>query len=168
MAATPTNPKVEKIRQDVQDSYAELLRLIDGPITTLDPEKLYIPSGENEWSIMQILDHIVEIMPYWAGEIEKLVAAPGQNFGRTMQHAGRLQAIDEHGRDSLKQVKAALPASYARLEDVLGSLKDSDLALTGHHIKFGENTLEWFIEEFVTGHLRSHVDQIKACLAKVG
>jgi len=47
-------------------------------------------------------------------------------------------------------------------------LKDSDLALTGHHIKFGENTLEWFIEEFVTGHLRSHIDQTKACLAKVG
>ena len=71
MAATPTNPKVEKIRQDVQDSYSELLRLIDGPITALDPEKLYIPSGENEWSIMQNLAHIVEIMSYWAGEIEK-------------------------------------------------------------------------------------------------
>ena len=168
MAATPTNPKVEKIRQDVHDSYAGLLRLIDGPITALDPEKLYIPSGENEWTIMQNLAHIEEIMPYWAGEVEKLVAAPGQNFGRTMQHAGRLQAIDEHGRDSLEQVKAAIPASYARLEEVLGNLQDSDLALTGHHIKFGEQTLEWFIEEFVTKHLRSHIEQIKACLANVG
>src|SRR5205809_405444 len=168
MAVTPTNLKVENIRQDVQDSYAELLRLIDGPITALAPEKLYIPFGEYEWLIMQIFDHIVDFMPYWGVVSESLVATPGQNFGRTMQHAGRLQAIDEHGRDSLKQVKAALPASYARLEDVLGSLKDSDLALTGHHIKFGENTLEWFIEEFVTGHLRSHIDQTKACLAKVG
>src|SRR6266702_8891009 len=124
MAATPTNPKVEKICQDVQDSYAELLRLIDGPITALDPEKLYIPSGENEWSIMQILAHIVEIMPYWASEIEKLVAAPGQNFGRTMQHEGRMRAVNEHGRDSLAQIKEALPGSYVRLEDVLGGLKD--------------------------------------------
>src|SRR5207247_3668442 len=122
MATTPTDPKLENIRQDDQDSYAELLRLIDGPITALDPEKLYIPSGENEWSIMQILAHIVEIMPYWAGDLEKLVAAPGQNFGRTMQHAGRLQAIDEHGRKSMNEGKPALPARYAGLEDVVSTL----------------------------------------------
>ncbi len=168
MAATPTNPKVEKIRRDAYDSYAELLRLIDGPLASLDSEKLYHPSGEDEWTIMQNLAHILEIMPYWAGEIEKVVAAPGQNFGRTMQHAGRLQAIDEHGRDSLEQVKAALPASYTRLEEVLGNLKDSDLELTANHIKFGEKTLDWFIGEFVTGHLRSHIEQIKAYLANVG
>ena len=167
MAATPTNAKVEKIRLDVHNSYAELVRLIDGPITALEPEKLYIPSGENEWSIMQNLAHIVEIMPYWAGEIEKLVAVPGQKFGRTAQHEGRLRAIDEHGRDGLEQAKAALPASYVRLEDVLGSLKDSDLELTGQHSKFGEKSLEWFIEEFVNGHLRSHLEQIKACLVVV-
>jgi DinB superfamily len=167
MAATPTNAKVEKIRLDVHDSYAELVRLIDGPITALELAKLYIPSGENEWSIMQNLAHIVEIMPFWAGEIEKLVAAPGQNFGRTLQHEGRLLGISEHERDSLKQIKAALPASYARLEDVLGSLKDSDLELTGQHVKYGEKSLEWFIEEFVTGHLRSHLEQIKVCLVVV-
>ena len=160
MAATPTNPKVEKIRQDVHDSYAELVRLVDGPITALEPEKLFVPSSENEWTIMQNLAHIVEIMSYWAGEIAKLVAVPGQNFGRTAQHEGRLRAISEHERDSLEQVKAALPASYARLDDVLGSLQDSDLMLTGNHNKFGEKTLDWFIEEFVTGHLRSHIEQI--------
>ncbi len=167
MAATPTNPKVEKIRLDIHDSCAELVQLINGPITALDPRKLYAPLAENEWTIMQNLAHIVEFMPYWAAEIEKLVAAPGQNFGRTAQHEGRLQAVNEHARDNLEQAKTAFPASYARLEDVLGSLKDSDLELTGHHNKFGEKPLEWFIEEFVTIHLRSHIDQIKTCLAKV-
>ena len=97
----------------------------------------------------------------------KLVANPGQNFGRTALHEGRLRAINEHGRDSLEQIKAALPGSYARLEDVLGSLKDSDLELTGQHSKFGEKSLEWFIEDFVTGHLINHLEQIKGCLAAV-
>jgi hypothetical protein len=116
---------------------------------------------------MQNLAHIVEFMPYWADEIEKLVAKPGQNFGRTMQQEARLQAIQKHGRDSLEQIRAALPGSYARLEEVLESLKDSDLRLTGHHVKFGDETLEWFIEEFVTGHLANHLEQIKGCLAAV-
>jgi uncharacterized damage-inducible protein DinB len=160
MAGAPTNPKVKKIRLEIHNSYAELLQLINGPITALDPRKLYVPPAENEWTIMQNLAHIVEFMPYWATEIEKLVAAPGQNFGRTAQHEGRLQAVSEHEKDNLEQVKVALPVSYTRLEDVLGSLQDSDLVLTGNHSKFGEKTLDWFIEEFVTGHLRSHVEQI--------
>ena len=30
---------------------------------------------------MQNLAHVVEFMPYWAGEINKLVAEPGRNLG---------------------------------------------------------------------------------------
>src|SRR2546430_8703104 len=107
MATASTNPKVEKIRQSVHDSYAELVRLIDGPLTALSPEKLYLPPAENEWTIMQNLSHIVEFMPYWAGEIEKLVAAPGQNFGRTMQHEGEcelLTSTDETAWHRLKKL----------------------------------------------------------------
>ena len=167
MSTPPANPEVEAILLSVQKSYSELNKLIDGPLSKLEPEKLYKSPAQDEWSIMQNLAHIVELMPYWAGEIEKLVAKPGQNFGRTMQQEARLQAIREHGRDSLDQVRAALPGSYARLEEVLTSLKDSDLRLTGNHVKFGDETLDWFIEEFVTGHLVNHLEQIKGCLAAV-
>src|SRR6266581_2963700 len=93
MSTTPANPKVEAIRLSVQKSYAELNQLIDGPLAKLDTSKLYEVPAENEWTIMQILAHIVELMPYWAGEIEKLLAAPGENFGRTQQDERRLQAI---------------------------------------------------------------------------
>jgi uncharacterized damage-inducible protein DinB len=167
MNTGPANPNVETIRLSVQRSYNELNQLIDGPLASLDPDKLYDAPVENEWSIMQNLAHVVEIMPYWGNEIEKLVASPGQNFGRTMQHEGRLQAIREHSSDTLEQVKAALPGSYARLQEVLDKLKDSDLELTGIHSRFGEKPLDWFIEEFVTQHLINHVEQIKMCLAAV-
>jgi hypothetical protein len=168
MSATPANPKVEAIRLSVQKSYAELNQLIDGPLARLDMSKLYEVPAENEWTIMQNLAHVVELMPYWAGEIEKLLAALGENFGRLQQDEGRLRAISEHGTDSLEQVKGALPGSYARLEEVLGKLKDSDLELTGRHVRFGEKSLEWIIKEFVTDHLRGHVEQIKGCLEVVG
>ncbi len=167
MTTSTSNPKVEAIRRSVQSSYNELNRFIAQALVTLDPVKLYQRPAENEWTIMESLAHIVEFMPYWAAEIEKLVAAPGQNFGRTMQHAGRLQAISEHGSDNLEQIRAALPGSYARLEEVLSTLKDDDLALTGHHSRFGDQTLEWYIEDFVTHHLTSHFEQMKECLAAV-
>lgn len=159
------NPQVEEIRRSIQASYTELLHLLDGPLAQSNSAILYQVSGNDEWTIMQNLAHVVEFMSYWASEAEKLVATPGQNFGRTAQHEGRLRAVSEHKTDSLDQMRAALPGSYARLETMLSQLQDSDLALTGYHPKYGEKSLTWFIQEFITQHLSDHVVQIKACLA---
>src|SRR5215472_2584548 len=167
MTTSTNNPKIEEIRRSVQSSYNELTQLITDHLVTLEQTKLYQQPAENEWTIMESLAHIVEFMPYWANEIEKLAAAPGQNFGRTMQDAGRLQAIKEHGSDDLEHIRAALPGSFARLAQVLGELKDSDLALTGNHSRFGDQTLAWFIEDFVTHHLASHLEQLNACLVAI-
>jgi uncharacterized damage-inducible protein DinB len=161
---TTSNPRVEAIRQHVSSSYQELLQLVNGPLTALEPDRLYQPPATGEWTLMENLAHVIEIMPYWADEIAKLVAAPGQKFGRTMEHEGRLRAIQDHRADTLEQAKISLPGSYAHLDQVLRSLKDSDLALTGQHSKYGEQTLGWFIDEFVVRHLAAHVKQIKACL----
>src|SRR6266478_7671202 len=163
MATSTSNPKVEEIRRSVQSSYNELNQLIADQLVPLDPAKLYQRPTDDEWTIMQNLAHIVEFMPYWAGEIEKLVAAPGETFGRTAQDEGRLGAINERGSDSLGQIKAALPGSYARLDEVLSRLRDSDLELTGQHVRYGEKPVEWLIVEMVTEHLRGHVEQIKGC-----
>ena len=161
------NPRVEAIRRSVERSYAELNELIEGPIAALFAARLYQVPSEGEWSIMESLAHIVEFLPYWAGEVEKLVAHPDQNFGRTAQHEGRLAALREHGRDTLAQARAALPGSYARLDEVLSRLQDNDLELTGQHVKFGERTLEWFIGEFITEHFQNHLAQLRACLEAV-
>jgi hypothetical protein len=162
--ANPANPKISAIRQKVKQSYEELNALLDGPVGALYAEKLYQAPTENEWTVMENLAHIAEIMPYWAGEVAKLVARPGQKFGRTMEDEGRLAALREHGHDNLAQIRATLPGSYARLDEVLSNLNDSDLELTGHHSRRGERTLEWFIEEFITKHLHDHVVQIRTCL----
>src|SRR5260370_30739247 len=142
MSTIPANPEVDAIRENVRNSYTAFNQLIDGPLAILDASKLYQSPAENEWTIMQNLSHIVEFMPYWASEIEKLLAEPGRDFGRTPQDVGRLQGISEREMDSLKVIKAALPVSYARLDEVLGRLKDSDLELTGQHVRDGEKTID--------------------------
>ena len=164
MTNPPSNPRVAAIRLDVQQSYDALNQLIDGPLAQLPSEKLYQSPADNEWTIMENLAHIVEFMPYWGNEIAKLVAHPGQNFGRVQQDERRLKEIRDHAHDSLAQIKALLPASHARLQEVLESLQDSDLQLTGVHSRYGEKPLAWFMEDFVTGHLRAHLVQMRAAL----
>jgi DinB superfamily len=167
MTTIPANPKVEAIRELVRNSDATLHQLIDGPLARLDASKLYQSPTENEWTIMQNLSHIVEFMLYWAGEIEKLIAEPDCEFGRMPDDVERLHGVSEHETNSLKEIKATLPGSYARLDEVLGRLKDSDLELTGKHVRYGDKPLDWLIEEFVTNHLSGHVEQIERCIELV-
>lgn len=165
MTSSISNPRVAHIHTRTRASYEAILAFVNGPLAALDPALLYKIPETGEWTVMQNLAHIVEFMPYWGEEITKLLAEPGKNFGRTQQQPRRLQEIENHKLDKLEQIQAALPISYAQLENVLISLNDHDLDLTGVHTKFGEQSLDWFIEEFVTTHLESHQIQLQAALA---
>lgn len=164
MTTSRDNPHVQAILQSVTSSYNTLHQLIEEQLTRLPTNKLYETILEGEWTLMESLAHIIEFMPYWADESVKLVANPGQNFGRTHKDEARIRAIEEHKQDTLDEARGALERSYMYLDRVLSTLKDSDLELKGHHYKFGEQTLAWFIKDFVTDHLANHIEQINRCL----
>ena len=161
------NPRVDEIRQSAAHSYTAIVELVDTQIAHLPVGQLYQPPAEGEWTIMENLAHIIEIMPYWAGQIEKLIAQPGQDFGRVKTDPERIKAIADHAHDELAVVRDRLPVSYMRLESVLNGLQDSQLALTAVHSKFGQRGLDWFIKEFVTDHLANHLQQLRECLDAV-
>lgn len=160
----PANPRIDAIRQDVAASYDAINHLIDGPLAALPPEKLYQEPAKNEWTIMENLAHVVEFMPYWANEAMKVVAEPGRSFGRVATNERRIKEIADHAHDNLEQIKAMLPISYARLQEVMARLQDKDLSVTGKHIRQGEKALASFIEDFITGHLRAHIRQIEEAI----
>jgi len=164
MAMSIQNPNVQAFRQSVTASYTKLNRLIEERLTRLPTEKLYATLVDGEWTIMESLAHIIEFMPYWADESAKLVAQPGKNFGRTKEGEARIRAIEEHKHDSLATARSTLMRSYTYLDEVLGTLKDSDLELKGHHSKFGDQTLAWFLKDFVTDHLTNHLEQLNRCV----
>ena len=168
MSTVPSNSMVEAIRESVRESIATLHMLINGTLHRLDASRLYLSPAENEWTIMQNLAHIVEFMPYWAGEVEKVIAEPGCIFGRTHENAGRLQGISEHEMDTLSKIDAAVTQSYASLDQVLRKLQDSDLEIIGKHVRYGEKSIGWLIDDLIVDHLHGHVEQIKSSLELVG
>ncbi|GAC1560622.1 MAG: hypothetical protein NVS2B2_22260 [Ktedonobacteraceae bacterium] len=164
MTTSRDNSNVQAIRQSVTSSYNELHQLL-GQLILSPANKLYETSIEGEWTFMENIAHIIEFMQYWGEEIVKLVAKPGQVFGRTQQDEARIRGIEDHKQDTLKDAQGALEQSYLHLDKVLSTLNDSDLELKGHHLKFGDQTLAWFIKDFVTDHLTNHIVQMKRCLA---
>ncbi len=167
MSTSPANPKVEALRESVRDSIATLRLLITGTLQSTDASKLYQSPAADEWTIMQNLAHIVEFMPYWAGEVDKVLAEPGCLFGRTPDNAGRLQGISQHELDSLSKIDAALSESYVKLDGVLRKLHDSDLGLIGNHVRYGEKSIGWLIDDLIVDHLKGHVEQIQQNLSQM-
>ncbi len=167
MSTSPANPKVEAIQESVRDSIATLHLLITGTLHSIDAGKLYQSPAADEWTIMQNLAHIVEFMPYWAGEVDKVLAEPGCLFGRTPDNAGRLQGISQHELDTLSKIDAALSESYAKLDEVLRKLQDSDLELIGNHVRYGEKSIGWLIDDLIVDHLKGHVEQIQQNLSQM-
>ena len=45
---------------------------------------------EEEWSILQIVSHLNEAVPYWLSEIDRVIAEPGSKWGRGLLDADRL------------------------------------------------------------------------------
>ena len=73
---------------------AALLAVLRRPETV---ERLRSAPGETEWSALETLGHVVEMIPYWLNHCRTLIAASGEPpaFGRTLESPERLAAVEE-------------------------------------------------------------------------
>ena len=121
---------------------------------------------EASWGPMELLAHVAEMLPYWLGEVERILAGPPEPipFGRVGSDPVRIALI---GRDR------ALPTGelYARIDSWverwghrLASLTPAQRAKVGLHPRLGEMTIEGIAERMVVNHLAEHVDQLESIL----
>jgi uncharacterized damage-inducible protein DinB len=63
--------------------YEEVAKLLREPSVA---SRLQTPPGGNEWSAMQTLGHMTEMIPYWLNHCRTLIAVAGTppTFGRTI------------------------------------------------------------------------------------
>ncbi|MBR8646236.1 DinB family protein [[Brevibacterium] frigoritolerans] len=70
--------------QEIRTSIQSVQQSIDHILETtanLPEETIRFKPAEDEWSIMQILSHLAEAIPYWLGEVETVIAMPGAEWG---------------------------------------------------------------------------------------
>ena len=128
----------------------------------------YGAEPESDWGPKEVLAHVAEMVPYWLGQIEAVLAAraDGVPFGRVATDPER---IDRIGRDR------ALPAGelFDRIDRALadavalqGRLDSAARARRGTHSRLGEMTTEAIVERFIVGHLEEHVRQLEETVAR--
>jgi hypothetical protein len=107
------------------------------------------------------------MLPYWIGEIERILAGPEPApYGRTQNDAIRLAIIERDRTLPIRELFDRIADGTARYARRLPELTGGDVARRGLHPTRGEQTIEQLLEQTVVGHLEGHLAQLREALAE--
>ena len=123
--------------------------------------------AEERWGPTEVLAHAAEMLPFWLGELERILAGDGPEatpFGRTAADPIRSQSVIRDATLPPRELFDRINAGVARYERRLPTLTSADLRRTGRHPTRGELTVPAALARFVVSHLEEHAVQMEQTL----
>ena len=135
---------------------------------------VYGPGPESSWGPREVLAHVAEMLPFWLGEIERIVDAgvgPGGGeppaFGRLEDDPIRVQVIGRDrafpGRELLGRIDVEGRRVAARLREL-----DPQGGLLGRHPTRGDLSIADLAERLIVAHAEGHVTQLRESVGGAG
>jgi uncharacterized damage-inducible protein DinB len=145
--------------------YAEVAKLLQEPGMAA---RLRAAPAENEWSAMQTLGHMAEMIPYWLQHCRTLIAATGAPpaFGRTAGSSERLAGVAQGAASDPDQLLGQLQNEVRAGAGMIRKLSTAERGKRGIHNSRGEMTVADVIESFVVSHAEEHLAQVQAALRR--
>jgi DinB superfamily len=131
----------------------------------------YGTGPEASWGPREVLAHVEEMLPFWLGEMEKVIDSDGSApvpFGRTADDAVRIGIIERDRRLPLRVLFGRVDDGLAAWEARIPTMTDTESARIGVHPRLGEMPAPAIAERFVTGHAEDHIAQLNDILASRG
>jgi len=126
---------------------------------------------EASWGPREVLAHVAEMLPFWLGELDRIVLADGHGpvpFGRTAEDPMRIGLIERERTLPIPVLFARVDAGLHDWELRLATLSPADLERVGVHRRLGEMPVSAIPERFCLGHAEEHVTQLTGILETVG
>jgi hypothetical protein len=125
---------------------------------------------ESEWGPTEVLAHVSEMLPYWLGEIERILDGTPEPapFGRTVADRARVLTIERDRTLPPIELLDRIGSAVERYARRLGRLAPADLARRGLHPTLGEVSVAEILERFVVSHAEGHVVQLAEALGPGG
>jgi uncharacterized damage-inducible protein DinB len=129
-------------------------------------QKVHISHDENEWSVMQTLGHLVEMIPFWINQCTLLIEDKEEllQFGRELDAPQRVDGINRGTELELDEIINILKQEIHRASQVIRSMSNEERAKKGNHIRFGQMTVSEIIERLIVTHAEEHLDQVRSTL----
>ena len=131
-----------------------------------EAERLRTHPGKDEWSVMQILGHLAESVPYWLDNCRNLIAATGEPpvIGRGLVAPERLVGVELGATGELDELLPRVESEIRAAAQAIRRMSPAERSKTGLHIRDGELTVAQVIERFIITHVEGHLAQIQAAL----
>jgi hypothetical protein len=145
-----------------------------GPLAAGEPWPLSDAWGtepEADWGPREVLAHVNEMLPYWAEQLEGVLAGdPGTAvpFGRVATDPARLGRIEADRQRSAGELLDEIANGLERASAFIEGLSADDAERRGLHSTRGELTVRASVERFLVSHLEEHVAQLREILARSG
>lgn len=144
-----------RLRTTTDEMLAEVERL---PTELIN----WIP-GEGVWSVMDILCHIREFIPFWTNETVRITQRPEEQWGRDHTDTGRLAAVTNTAELRLQDVVADIRRHVQQSSETLSRLSDADLSIeaTSMNPRWGLKPAAFVVDQLLVGHAEKHLGQIR-------
>ena len=132
-------------------------------VGTLPAELLGWKPADDVWSVMEILGHVSEFIPYWTGQAVQIARHPQEQWGRTHADTARIDAVNRARTRSLADVTGEIRTGAQTAAATLRGLSDAELATeaTSRNPRWGLKPAAFVVEELVVGHVAKHLGQIR-------
>jgi hypothetical protein len=131
----------------------------------------YGTGPEASWGPREVLAHVEEMLPFWLGEMERVIDGDGSvpaPFGRTADDNVRLGIIERDRSLPLRVLFRRVDDGLRAWEERLPTVSDVERGRMGVHPRLGEMPASAILDRFVTGHAEDHIAQLNDILAARG
>ena len=134
---------------------------------------VYGPGPESSWGPREVLAHVAEMLPFWLGEIERIVDA-GRAGGGEPPAFGRLEEDPSGSRSSGRDrdfpgARAPRAGSTSRAGgSPRASASSSPGGGLGRHPTRGDLSIAELAERLIVAHAEGHVTQLRETVGAAG
>ena len=134
-----------------------------GEVARLSPDLVRWQPAPDVWSVMDVLCHVHEFVPFWTAQTISVIEHPQQQWGRDHSHAGRLAAVTNTAARQLSEVVDGIRRAAAASADALSRLSDAALDVEAASVnpRWGVKPAHFIVEHLLVGHVEKHIGQIK-------
>ncbi len=131
-------------------------------------EQLRASASKTDWSAMQVMGHVVEMIPFWLRQCDILIAATDAPpaFGRTAENADRLAGVARGAAGDPQEFLRVLNIEVEQAANDIRLMSASERGKVGIHPKRGEMTVEQIVETFIVAHAEDHLAQVREVLGE--
>jgi hypothetical protein len=165
MTAASGIPESQTQAARLERVYHQLHTLLHDPDVV---PRLHTAPGEDAWSALQVVGHLVEMIPYWLHQCHRLIAATGEppQFGRTEGAPERLAGVEAAATSDATHLLSQLQqVTYAAAKDIR-HMTEAERNKTGVHVRQGTMSVAEVVEHVIIGHAEAHVVQVQEALKR--